>query len=117
MTRMPALAPYTILCSRYVESVSTPSNEGKFLVGPRMSRLLYTGDRKPRVVAGVEKPGGRNGDVLPPHTPAPLYSISRCHLLNVGDGSFNSYVYTCFVISLFYEIKQFLKKLIQTGKG
>jgi hypothetical protein len=32
-----------------------------------MRRLLYTGDRKPRVVAGVEKPG--EGDVLPPHTP------------------------------------------------
>jgi hypothetical protein len=30
-----------------------------------------------------------------------------CPLINVGDGSFNSFVHSSFVILLFYEIKQF----------
>ena len=47
MTRWPALAPYTILCSHYIDPVSTPSspsphpNTVKFFIGPGM-RGFYT---------------------------------------------------------------------------
>jgi hypothetical protein len=44
-------------------------------------------------------------------------STSHCPLINVGDGSCNSYVHIFFVIPLFYEIKQLKKDIILYTDG